>query len=102
MSLTSNCETRWRAVPPSALASREWDAEVVVYNDRTANTHLLDEFAAAILRELCVTDAGMAVGDLADALTKDPAGAATSGLTAAITAVLAEFDRLGLARAERP
>lgn len=82
--------------------SREWDAEVVVYNDQTGNTHLLDEFAGAVLRELGETDAGMAVGELAIALTGDSASAAASELTVAIAAVLAEFDRLGLARAEQP
>lgn len=102
MSILSGSEARWHATPSSALASREWNGEVVVYNDRTGSTHLLDEFAGAILRELCATGAGMAVDDLAVALTGDAASVAASDLTAAITVVLAEFDRLGLARAERP
>ena len=42
----------WRVVPGQSLVFREWDGEVVLYNDLSGNTHLLDGAAIDVLQAL--------------------------------------------------
>ena len=42
----------WRVVPGQSLVFREWDGEVVLYNDLSGNTHLLDGAAIDVLEAL--------------------------------------------------
>jgi len=42
----------WRLVPGQRLQYRCWEGECVLYNDLSGDTHLLDEFALALLEEL--------------------------------------------------
>jgi PqqD family protein of HPr-rel-A system len=42
----------WRPLFPGTLAWREWDDELVVYNDATGNTHHLSPIASAVLLAL--------------------------------------------------
>lgn len=42
----------WRLVPGQALNCREWDGEVVLYNDVSGSTHLLDGAALDVLQAL--------------------------------------------------
>ncbi len=42
----------WRLVPGQRLQYRCWDGECVLYNDLSGDTHLLDEFALALLEQL--------------------------------------------------
>lgn len=50
---------RWRLVPGQLLRARQWDDEVVVYNDLSGDTHLIDAAAMAILRALQAAPDGM-------------------------------------------
>lgn len=42
----------WRVVPGQLLAYREWDGEVVLFNDLSGNTHLLEGAALDVLHAL--------------------------------------------------
>ena len=52
-----NPSVRWYAVPDAALAWREWDGEVVVFNQETGSTHLLNALGAEVLRRLVASGA---------------------------------------------
>ena len=88
---------RWRSLPSDAIASRELDGEFVVRNERSGSTHLLGPLGGRILQVLLEADTALSVADIAGALGDRPA--ASDGY-AAIDAVLAEFQRLGLAEPE--
>jgi hypothetical protein len=72
---------RWHC-PTEAFIWRELEGELVVRNARTGSTHLLDPFAAAVLRALIEADIG---------------GSPPAVWSAEVEAVLDEFQRLGLA-----
>lgn len=42
----------WRVVPGQLLAFREWDGEVVLFNDLSGDTHLLEGAALDVLHAL--------------------------------------------------
>ena len=42
----------WRLAPGQRLLHRCWDGECVLYNDLSGDTHLLDEFALALLQQV--------------------------------------------------
>jgi len=94
-------DARWCAAPPDALAWREWDGEVVVFNQNTGSTHLLNEIGGEVLRHLIAADRGATVEALAAALTDDPGGVDDAGWTVAVAEVLSEFARLGLAQPDK-
>jgi hypothetical protein len=73
-------DARLRHCPTEALIWRELDGELVVRNARTGSTHLLDPFAAAVLRALIHADP-----DPFERLDRSK-----------VEAVLNEFERLGL------
>lgn len=94
---------RWWAAPADALAWREWDGEVVVFDQKTGGTHLLGELGGEILRRLIAADRGATIETLAAGLAAEPGdGDVDTDWTGAIADVLCEFARLGLARAEAP
>ena len=43
---------RWRLVPGQSLDCREWDGEVVLYNDVSGSTHLVEGAALDVLQVL--------------------------------------------------
>jgi PqqD family protein of HPr-rel-A system len=89
---------RWCAVPGAELAWRDWDGEVVVFNQRTGSTHLLGEFGGEIFRRLVATKQGATVEALAVARTDDPSGTEDASWSEAVAEVLSEFARIGLAQ----
>jgi len=44
---------------PGRLRLRRWDDEAVLYDDRSGNTHLLDDRSARILERLLAGNAGI-------------------------------------------
>ena len=82
------------------MACREWNGEMVVFNQETGSTHLLDEFAGIVLRRLMASDRGATVEELATALADGQDAREQQESEQAVTAVLAEFARLGVAHAE--
>jgi PqqD family protein of HPr-rel-A system len=93
---------RWHTSPSEALAWREFDGELVVHDARSGNTHLLQPLAGAVLRELLDAINPMSVSELVDRLGADAAKEDVSEWSAAIEAVLSEFQRLGMAAPEQP
>ena len=91
----------WRAVPIDVLVWREWDSESVVFNQRTGNTHLLNESAGEILRRLLDSDGGATVESLVADLIDEPNGPDHARWIGAIGAVLSDFARLGLAQSDK-
>jgi PqqD family protein of HPr-rel-A system len=100
--MLSGPEMRWHGAPRNALTCREWGDEIVVFNHQTGSTHLLDEFAGAVLHELAAAESGATVAGLVASLTDDPGDADWQDGARAVTAVLAEFARLGLAHPDPP
>jgi PqqD family protein of HPr-rel-A system len=86
---------RWRSVPIERLALRELDGEVVIRNDITGSTHLLEPLAAEVLRTLASKAEGLSTNELAAQL----AGRyeAEEDWSKSIEAILSDFLRLGLA-----
>lgn len=56
----------WRLTPGQHLLHRCWDGECALYNDLTGDTHLVDDFALALL--LLLRDAPMPATLLAQSL----------------------------------
>lgn len=54
--MVESCDTagapRWRLVRGQLLRARQWDAEFVVYNDLSGDTHLIDAAAMDFLLQL--------------------------------------------------
>ncbi len=92
---------RWHTVPVEALTWRELDGELLVRNACSGSTHLLEPFAGEVLRILLEANAGMSIPDLVARLRGDTAAEDISEWSAAIEAVLSEFQRLGLAEPEQ-
>jgi PqqD family protein of HPr-rel-A system len=100
--MSPNPSVRWHAVPDVALAWREWDGEVVVFNQETGSTHLLSALGGEVLRRLAAAESGATIGALAGELADDGSGVDEPEWTRAVGEVLSEFARLGLARPETP
>jgi len=90
---------RWRSVPRQALAWRDWDGNFVVRNETSGSTHLLAPLAGRVLLALIARVDTATVDDLAAALAT-PGAACGPEWSSSIEGVLAEFERLGLARSE--
>jgi len=54
----------WRVIPGQALLHQGWGDEVVIYNDVSGATHLLDSGAMALL--LALRDGSVTADELAD------------------------------------
>ena len=93
-----NPQVHWHAVPAASLAWREWDGEVVVFNQQTGSTHLLGELAGEVLRRLVVAAPGATVETLARELNADPGSIEAADWIATVYEVLSDFARLGLAQ----
>ena len=92
---------RWHSVPGHALVWREWDDEVVVFNQETGSTHLLGELAGEVLRLLVGAQCGATVDALAVDLTDAANGADAEVWAPAVAQVLSDLERLGLAQPEK-
>ena len=90
----------WYSAPGAALTCREWSGELVVFNQETGSTHLLDEFAGIVLRRLMAHQCGATVEELATALAYGQDARELQESEQSVTAVLAEFARLGVAHAD--
>lgn len=93
---------RWHTIPTEELAWRELDGQLVVLNARSGSTHLLEPLAGEVLRSLTEEKAGMTVPELVERLHGHAAEEDVAEWSAAVEAVLSEFQRLGLAEPEQP
>ena len=87
---------RWRIPRVEALAWRDLDDEVIVRNELTGSTHLLDSLAAEILLTLISANRALSAGELAEALAGSE-GETEPELLPSIEATLSQFQRLGIA-----
>ena len=71
----------WRPVAPHALALRQWDDDVVLYNDATGSTHQLGPLGGEVM--LC--------------LLRHPAGIDVTTLGREMSAIIETPDELQLA-----
>jgi PqqD family protein of HPr-rel-A system len=50
-------DTPWRIAAPAQLSWRSWEGEIVLYNDRSGNTHHLEAVAAEAFEALLAAPA---------------------------------------------
>jgi len=82
----------WRLAPGQRLQHRCWEGECVLYNDLSGDTHLLDEFALAVLQQLA--GAPQPVAGLAAAFESE--GATPEDDAALFDTILADLAALHL------
>ncbi len=61
----------WRPVAPYALGWREWDGEIVVYNDSTGDTHHLTPLAGKVFLALLRNPGGITISALIHLMSTD-------------------------------
>jgi PqqD family protein of HPr-rel-A system len=94
---------RWRTIPRQALAWHRFDEEIVVRNARTGSTHLLEPLSAQVFLALMEAGDDLSVEALQERLAgAEPGDNGTDEWRTAISAVLSEFQRLGLAESLPP
>ena len=86
----------WRAVAPEAIALREWDDELVVYNDATGNTHHLAPFGGKVLLALLHNPAGFEVQQLIETVAAAVQISEANVLAPVVDEALEELSRLEL------
>ena len=87
----------WQLIRPQAIAWRQWDDELVVYDDVTGSTHHLSSLGADVLLALVEHPAGITVTSLVAHVRHHMQPSAHGLLPAAIAGTLAELARLDLA-----
>jgi hypothetical protein len=84
----------WRA-DAQAIAYRDWDDELVVFNDATGHTHHLAPLGRAVLLLLLATRQGLRISEIASLLDHQALG--TDDPIPALERTLAELTNLELA-----
>lgn len=87
----------WRAVAPEAIALREWDDELVVYNDADGHTHHLAPLGGKVLLALLRHPAGSSVTQLIESVAAMTDIRESTVLTPLVVEALEELARLDLA-----
>ena len=88
----------WALPEMAVLSWRSWDAdEVVVFNEGSGQTHLLDAFSAAVLRE--VEKGPMPFGSLLRNLSQE-LGLGSDKVRTRLAQTVGWFEQLGLAEAK--
>ena len=91
---------KWRLVPADSLCWREWAGEIVVFNDLTGNTHLLNPIAGLVLRRLAASGAAFSAAGLAESIGLSGAFEPDIAPMEAVEVVLTDLERYGLAARE--
>jgi PqqD family protein of HPr-rel-A system len=92
-------EPMWRPAAPDAIAWREWEGEVVLYNHATGDTHHLDPLGGRVMLSLLRHPAGIGMRALLQEVSAGFETEALSRLAAEVDRVLA--DLAGAQLAER-
>ncbi|HEX7326912.1 MAG TPA: HPr-rel-A system PqqD family peptide chaperone [Casimicrobiaceae bacterium] len=94
--MSENHDSTWRVVAPGALTVREWDDELVVYNDLDGNTHHLAPLGGKVLLALIAHPDGLNDETLIGRIGERLAIAEAHVLAPAIDEALDELGKLGL------
>ena len=94
--VSENHDSIWRVVVPGALTVREWDDELVVYNDLDGDTHHLAPLGGKVLVALLAHPDGLDDATLIGHIGERLAIAEAQVLAPAIEEALDEIGRLGL------
>jgi PqqD family protein of HPr-rel-A system len=86
---------RWRIPDAKSLAWHELDDELVLRNDVTGSTHLLDSLSAELLLTLVRAKTPLSSDELAGMLAAE--GEPPQEIAPSIEAMLSEFQRMGIA-----
>jgi PqqD family protein of HPr-rel-A system len=95
--LTDRPPQVWRPLTPECLAWREWDDDLVIYNDATGSTHHLDPLGAEVLLALLRSPQGIDAIAVAHDVTARVDADAGVDLSRAIERALAELTDFRLA-----
>ena len=76
---------------------RNWDGELVVFNDLTGSTHLLNPLAGLVLKLLSESGVARGVAELAETIGRSETIEPDAELIEAVWAVLTDLERIGLA-----
>ena len=90
---------KWRVIAPDDIASREWDGELVVYNDATGHTHHLAPIGGKVLLALLGSSAGSEAFELTQGIAAALEIKDIDVLVPAVEEALHELEALGLASA---
>lgn len=91
---------KWRPVSSEDICWREWDSEVVAYNGRTGNTHLLNPLSGLVLRQLVEARSPLSSQQLTESIRQSESIEPGIALIDAVETIVAELDRLGLVESE--
>jgi PqqD family protein of HPr-rel-A system len=86
----------WRVISPETIALREWDDELVVYNDGNGDTHHLAPLAGKVLLALMRKPAGLDAPELINSVGAMTGIDEASVLAPVVEEALDELARLGL------
>ena len=94
--MSENHDSIWRVVAPCTLTVREWDDELVVYNDLDGDTHHLAPLGGKVLLALLAHTDGLNGATLIAHIGERLAITEAQVLAPAIEEALDEIERLGL------
>ena len=81
-------------LPAPPLSWRAWDHEIVVYNDVSGDTHLLDPLASEAFEALCEAPASLT--ELTDRVASSVGVDRTAELDDAVASIIRRFRSFGL------
>ena len=88
---------KWQGNPADRVCWRNWDGELVVFNDLTGSTHLLNPLAGLVLKLLSESGVARGVAELAKTIGRSETIEPDAELIEAVWAVLTDLERIGLA-----
>ena len=96
-----NPDSLWHAVEPRAIAWRQWDDELVVYNDSTGSTHHLSALGGALMLALLRHASGIEMAALVRDIAARDDTVEEALLSSEIERALTELAELRLAACSR-
>lgn len=98
--LSDTAHRRWRSIPRTEVAWREWADECVVYCRPSGRTHLLSADGAAVFLALLDAEKDVGIEELGICLRNDDAPETPPDSGASLHAILIELERSGLVEAD--
>lgn len=98
--LSDTAHQRWRSIPRTEVAWREWADECVVFCRASGRTHLLSTDGAAVFLALLYAGKDVGVEELSVHLRDDDAPGTPPDSGASLHAIIIELERSGLVEAD--